>query len=213
MKAHHNTPKPRHWYYTADWKGVRPYSPKLRAWFKATVKPYLEALEEGYQHGEKDALMAALALCAQCGLEPPLWVRLPIVLSYFQTRPKSWDDVFGRPTPKGKSVRKFNRRRRDLMIVERVRELAAQDVAVDDGLFSAVGEEFGVSGGTVKGVYYNKDIAHYFSVDARARKSYAAMRNEVGPGDDAMANWLEHMPERPSKQDSASLRKFSKNFP
>jgi hypothetical protein len=217
MKVRHNSPKPRDWYYSAEWKRVRPYSPKLRAWYQRVAKPYLEACEEGYQSGEKDALMAALAICAVYDLRIPLWVRLPLGVSYFQTRPESWDDIFGRPVPKGKSVRAFNRHRHaDLRVVKRVKELAAQGTGVDDDLFAVVGKEFGMSAGGVKEVYYNKRIAKYFDVEERTQKALTVMHNEIGrdPSDDTVAAWLEQdtPPHSTKRRHTRSRNSFLKTF-
>ena len=85
----------------------------------------------------------------------PKWVREALCKGYaeiFNARAGSWDDVFGRP----KGHLKQRRRRQGLQfpIWKRIRYLRATGKGLDDNMFAAIGEEFGVGARQAKSMYY-----------------------------------------------------------
>jgi len=119
-----------------------------------------------YCSGEKRALIRTIVTCSQFNVKLPAWAREAIVEAYISL-PESWDDVFGRPVvvDKGKSVEAERRRRRiGTAVIARVRELNSQGESIGPALFEKVGEEFGVSGSTVKGIYYDEQMVETFNL-------------------------------------------------
>src|SRR5262249_29881355 len=83
----------------------------------------------------------------------------------YLSRPKSWDDVFGRPLAKGKSHEAERRRWRiGMAVIGRVKELHSQGEPIDPALFEKVGKELNVSGGTARRYYYDEEIAETFKL-------------------------------------------------
>ena len=121
---------------------------------------------EYHRGGEKQALIRTIATCSQFNVKLPAWARKAIVEAYLSP-PKSWDDVFGRPIAKGKSVKAQRRRQKIAMqVIGRVRELHAQGQGepIGSALFRKVGKEFRVSGGTVRDINYDKDTLGTFDL-------------------------------------------------
>ena len=143
--------------------------------------------------GEKQALIRTIVTCSHFNVKLPAWARKAIVEAYISL-PKSWDDVFGRPiaVAKGKSVEAERRRRRiGTAVIRRVRELNSQREPkrepIGPALFRKVGKEFGVSGGIVSKIYYDKQAAGRFEI----RKLEAEVK-ALGPDadEDTVADWL-----------------------
>jgi hypothetical protein len=110
---------------------------------------------EYYRGGDKRALIWTIVTCSQFNVKLPAWARKAIVEAYLSP-PKSWDDVFGRPLPKGKSKKAQQRRQRIAMhVIPRVKKLHAQGEPIDIALFDKVAGEFRASGGTVRNIYYD----------------------------------------------------------
>jgi hypothetical protein len=118
----------------------------------------LEILKEIFEGGGKWALLNAIYYC--CLLKRPLpeWLRLAFVHAYesrarFEIR--SWDEVFDRPVPKSTHPEKEKLRR---LVIERVWTLKTEnpETAIDRGLFEQIGEELGIPGSTIDGLYYDK---------------------------------------------------------
>jgi hypothetical protein len=115
----------------------------------------LDNQREYCRGGDKRALIRTIAVCCKFNVKPPAWAREAIFKAWLSP-PKSWDDVFGRPLPKGKSIKAQQRRQRIAMqVIPRVKELHAKSEPIDIALFEKVAEEFGVKPGTARDIYYD----------------------------------------------------------
>jgi hypothetical protein len=115
----------------------------------------LEILKQKFESGDKSALLNAIYRCLLMKRPLPEWLRLTFLHTYeaharFEIR--SWDQVFGPPVPKGTHLEKEKLRR---LIINRVCELKTER-PIDRGLFERVGEELGMPGSTVDGIYYDE---------------------------------------------------------
>src|SRR5262249_11134545 len=108
--------------------------------------------------GDKAALLQMIRHCLVVGWPVPEWAAraLDEVCGYVEMGgASSWDDVFGRPHPKGKHKRSAQLQNRKYGVHKRVRERHDGGVPIDDQLFERVGRETGLGGSTViKGLYY-----------------------------------------------------------
>lgn len=107
-----------------------------------------------YDAGDRMALMAALRICANFDLVMPEWVATNYIRAYDETlncRSNSWDDVFGRPYPKGKHLAaRWKRRNNRFTVLKRFNEMRAEGRAADDQLYAEIGTEFGLCKTLVK---------------------------------------------------------------
>jgi hypothetical protein len=130
------------------------------------LEVFFDDNERDYRGGEKRALIMTICVCSRFNVKLPAWARKAIVEAYISL-PKSWNDVFGRPVvvAKGKNVEAERRRRRiGTRVIGRVRELNSQGEPIGPALFEKVGEEFGVSGSTIKGIYYDEEMVETFKL-------------------------------------------------
>jgi hypothetical protein len=118
----------------------------------------LEILKEKLEGGNKSALLYAIYHCLLMKRPLPEWLRLAFLHAYeaharFEIR--SWDEVFGRPVPKGTQLEKEKLRR---VVIKRVWALKTKDpeMPIDRGLFDQIGEELGIPGSTIDGLYYDE---------------------------------------------------------
>ena len=133
----------------------------LSRWIGARV---LEQFQEAYASGDKFALMNAIRECARCDLLLPEWVAtayLRAIDEILNYRAQSWDEVFGRPIPKGAHIAAL-RKRRDkkfavwLAVIRAVK--ADPNLPIDTHLFDTIGKRLGL-GGTLAQEYYEAVIA------------------------------------------------------
>lgn len=122
----------------------------------------LKRFRVAFEGGDNVALMLAIRTCAIHDLVMPEWVatayceRVNTILSY---RAASWDEVLGRPLPKGSQVNALRKRRELKLAVyfevrKRITPTAnSKGAPLDEALFEAVGKEFGL-GKTLTGEYY-----------------------------------------------------------
>lgn len=105
----------------------------------------LDALRQQFDAGDGMALLAAVRHCANHDLAMPAWVADAFIQCYDRVltcRAGSWDDVFGRPYPKGANLNAM-RKRRTLRFavwneVQRIL-MSEPDTAIDAGLFERAG--------------------------------------------------------------------------
>jgi hypothetical protein len=121
------------------------------------LEEILEILSKKFEDGDKSALLYAIYYCLLMQRPLPDGLRLAFLDAYesaarFEIR--SWDDVFGRPVPKGTHL-KTEKRKAELrsLVLERVRELGEP---IDRGLFDKIGEELGIPGSTIDDLYYDE---------------------------------------------------------
>src|SRR5829696_8664325 len=71
----------------------------------------LDELESEFRDGRPAALLEAIVYCALEDLQMPLWVRVALKNSHSRVvdgklKRNSWDEVFGTPYPKGRSLKR-----------------------------------------------------------------------------------------------------------
>jgi hypothetical protein len=122
----------------------------------------LEILKEIFDGDNKWPLLDAIYRCLQLRRPVPEWLRVAFLDAYeararFEIR--SWDEVFGKPVPKGIHL-ETERRNAELrpLILERVKALKAEKKPIDKGLFEKIGRELNppLKGTTVSEIYYNE---------------------------------------------------------
>lgn len=131
--------------------------------FQWVAHQELKRLRGDFDAGDGIALMLAIRKCANHDLLMPEWVaaeyikRFDLILNY---EAASWDDVLGRPVPKGMHLDSLKKRRElKFKVYEAVLERTGPTLnptdrpPVDDGLFEAVGKELGI-GKTLANEYY-----------------------------------------------------------
>ena len=162
------------------------YSPEARAVLQKWIAPILDSVRRAYETGERNKLMTALFVCCLFQIEIPAWARKAIILAFGST-PKTWDDVFGRPIPKGKSVTAHRRRQRMIEpVTKRVRELHASGKSIGPELFETVAEQFGSSASTIRDIFYDREAVKGLDFLTKAKEAAKVMANELGPdADDA----------------------------
>ena len=127
---------------------------------KKPQPPPLSA-EERYKRGDKSVLMRELYRWVDNPRGSiPEWLRRALIHAIGRARINyevdSWDEVFGRPVPKGKSRRALKRKRElEWPVLDRVEKLTKEGHRIDKQLFEIVGKEFGVSGTVASEIYYN----------------------------------------------------------
>jgi len=117
----------------------------------------LEILHERFDNGDKSALLYAIYHCLLMKRSLPEWLRLAFLHTYeaharFEIR--SWDEVFGRPVPKGMHL-ETEKRNAELrpLIIERVQKA---ERPIDKGLFEEIGRDLKLAGTTVSEIYYDE---------------------------------------------------------
>jgi len=157
------------------------YAAHVRAWFKESQDWFVDGNRKQYQNGEKEALIRTIAVCRLFQMELPTWAREAVIKAYFGPRVASWDEVFGRPLPRGKSVTAHRRRKRiEMAAIGLVRELHSQGESIGPGLFEKVGKELGASAGTISSIYYDKETAAEFDRRDQWEKVRQIMFSELG---------------------------------
>jgi hypothetical protein len=90
----------------------------------------------------------------------PAWLTLAYLQAFrdiYQYRAKSWDDVFGKPHPKGTHLdAKRQEWEKSILVYHRVKEILRNEpgTPIDGYLFERVGREFGIGGKTLTEKYY-----------------------------------------------------------
>jgi|SRR5215510_6269817 len=122
----------------------------------------LQILKEKFEGGNKSALLYAIYHRLLMKRPLPEWLRLEFLHAYeaharFEIR--SWNEVFGRPVPKGThlEIEKRNAELRPL-IMERVQALKAEGRPIDKSLFEKIGRGLcpPLKGTTVSELYYDE---------------------------------------------------------
>jgi hypothetical protein len=117
------------------------------------IQPALERLKARLHAGDKRGLLEALAICFAVETPVPSWLTEAFLGAYHSV-PKTWDDVFGRPRPKGHSVAKARRNKEiRFKLYCRVEERHARGEAKDNELFADIGKEFRISRATAQRYY------------------------------------------------------------
>jgi hypothetical protein len=128
----------------------------------------LEILKQKFDDGNKAALLIAIKHCLLMNRLPPEWLRWAFVQALDAATAfdiKSWDDVFGRPHPKGTHLgkeKKYLALR--LPIYERVRDAKALGKSINKELFEVIGKELGAAGSIVSDIYYSKNNQEFYKL-------------------------------------------------
>lgn len=128
----------------------------------------LTEAETDFKAGDKSRILHGVSLCVGFGLpwqKWPQWLLRAYNDAYEAGTTgaiSSWDEVFGRPIPKGKQRKSWRLKRFTLAIVHRVEQLHAvigkegKKTPIDKGLFETVGAEFGIGATTASKIYYSR---------------------------------------------------------
>ena len=122
----------------------------------------LRELYETYRSGDSTAIIEALYVCSLNSLPIPRWCEYSFLASYRKVRrykAKGWNDVFGRPHPKGTHLEtKKQELEKSLLVYRRIKNIKKEDPStpVDGALFERVGKEFAIGGKTLTEEYYYK---------------------------------------------------------
>ncbi len=124
--------------------------------FRAKFGLLIEEAE--FEAGDKNALLAAIHICATHCLVLPEWLAKAYISEYdkvLRHEVGSWDDAFGRPFPKGKHLNAARKKREKAGEVwHRVRQLHDQGRPIDEALFEEIGKEFALGKTLVSEYYY-----------------------------------------------------------
>lgn len=132
----------------------------------------LDEMKITFEGGDSFTLMRAIRLCANRDLVMPDWVQRGYIQAFDKVnnyRAKSWDEVFGKPLPKGANLNALRKKREKSILVlnqiqrrigrNQILDKTTQDwksdplVSIDDELFRDVGIQFGL-GVTLTKEYY-----------------------------------------------------------
>lgn len=112
--------------------------------------------------GDKGLILDVIFLCAENNLPLPSWTAQAFMNAYNKTKycyeNKSWDDVFGRPHPKGTQLgakQKLNFLRREVWQRSNLLKRRNPEIPIDDGFFEEIGEEIGVCKTVASEAYYS----------------------------------------------------------
>jgi hypothetical protein len=126
---------------------------------KAADAAFLEERRKLYEKGHKNELLYCLIWCLQNNVPiQATWVYQKFLEAYFAVtgcEVKSWDDVFGRPLPKGGQLATERRKieiRWSVYECIRNRHEAGEPL---EKLFREVGKDFGIGSTVAKELYYD----------------------------------------------------------
>jgi hypothetical protein len=121
----------------------------------------LKILKRKFDGGRKAALLMAIRSCCWMRRPLPEWARLAFLQAYDSATGfdiKSWDEVFGRPHPKGTHLAKEKKYLAVRSLIwERVRASKAMGKPINKELFEGIGKDLGVAGSVASEIYYDKD--------------------------------------------------------
>jgi len=122
----------------------------------------LKELYDNFQAGDKQALMEAMYLCMMHAIPLPLWCKeafLSACGKVYTYKAKSWEDVFGRPHPKGTHLAtKREEREMSFRVYEKIRQIKKENpsIPIDCHLFETVGRELGIGAKSKTEAWYYK---------------------------------------------------------
>src|SRR5262249_38288467 len=142
------------------------YDPRLREFEvnELAVSKLEECLHSGvsaenafHRGGDKTWLLFEIWRCSRDGREIPKWAIDALDQAYRAALAgdlSSWDEVFGKPFPKGTQPRRRRALIRKWEVWAMVHDLAEEGNAIDDSLFERVGKKLAIGGRTkVKELY------------------------------------------------------------
>ena len=143
-------------------------------------------LEREYRGGEgkKEGLPLAVAVCLRDNIEIPEWARRDFCVAVLVGM-GPWEKDFGHRKKDDGWTRKFYKLRRQ--IDTRGKDLfnwienQRKDSPVDPALFEQAGNEFKVSSGTAKQLYYSKEVRRAVAIQRMICDVEKLERDEIGP--------------------------------
>jgi hypothetical protein len=189
---------------------------ELIAEFRKNLEPIFQEFEREYRDGKKEPILSAMALSLFCGAEIPAWAKDAFINAYFHDRPRSWDEAFGRPHPRGKKVASVRRRdetaRRVFSGVRRL--LAEGKVTGIEAALRQVGEAFGLSYPSARAIWYDQDARRGYAFSMEASRTFQAMRDDLGPKPDpeSIALWFQQNDECIKEIRASVTESLSKYF-
>ncbi len=130
--------------------------------YQRIARKNLEELYDSYQAGDKQAVLEAFNGCFIHSIPLPRWCKMAFLSAceeVYTYKAKTWDDVFGRPHPKGTHLgAKREEREMCLLVCNRIRQIKKDNssIPIDGHLFETVGKEFGIGGKTKTEEWYYK---------------------------------------------------------
>lgn len=137
-------------------------------WFAAQRLKYWFGI---FTEGKKEAILKALSICSMHSFPIPQWCARAYLEAFKKVasyKTGSWDDVFGKPLPKGKHLEaKRKYKVKGPLVYQKIKQIknANPSIPIDASLFETVGKELGISK-TTAGRYYYEEIefrANFFN--------------------------------------------------
>jgi hypothetical protein len=189
---------------------------EVRAQFRKNLEPLFQRLEREYRDGKKEPILGAIAFSLFCGAEIPAWAKDALIDAYFHNRPRSWDEAFGRPHPKGKKVASVRSRdETEHRVFARVRRLLmAGKITGIEAALRQVGEDFGLSYPSARAIWYDQEARHGYFLSKWAFHVFQAMHDDLGlePDPESVALWFEQNDERIKEIGASVTESLSKYF-
>ncbi|MFY9836162.1 MAG: hypothetical protein WAK55_06775 [Xanthobacteraceae bacterium] len=189
---------------------------ELRTEFRKNLEPLFHQFEREYRDGKKEPILGAIAFSLFCGAEIPTWARNAFINAYFHDRPRSWDEAFGRPHPKGKKVASVRSRNETARrVFSRVRRLlAGGKVTGIEAALRQVGKDFGLSYESARAIWYDQEARRGYAMSMEAFRISQAMGDDLGPEPDPMsiALWFKQNDERVKEIGASVAEALSKYF-
>jgi len=138
--------------------------------------------ERDYKRGDKTALAHAIAICACTDIKLPEWAAHAYLGGYRAAVPgvrdakefpvKSWDDVLGKPLPKGAQANaRAKQRQKEFLVWVEVQRHRTQGGSVTDDELEHIGRKFHI-GRTLAKEYYGRE-------ETRMRQRVSLFPNEL----------------------------------
>ena len=121
----------------------------------------IEASRAVIERGDGFALLGAVRKCANHDLAMPEWLAKQFIRRYdrvLNCRAEIWDEVFGKPYPKGTDINAMRKRRElGFAVWLEVQSILNQEpeTTIDAGLFERVGERFKIGKSFADKLYYS----------------------------------------------------------
>lgn len=128
--------------------------------FAEALNERLEVLRRLHEDADQHAILLAVRECAAGRLPMPDWLAVAFCDAYAQVRnreARSWDDVFGKPVPKGMKIADWRMRQRLMTVEAEVNNMMAlgQAQTLEEAFGRLVDRGFG-SRTTVTDAYYGR---------------------------------------------------------
>ena len=142
----------------------------MSAW---DAEAFFAVFREAYERGKKNVVLETVRIAIELRQPIPEWAAKAFVAAYDQVMETgaSWDDVFGRPHPKGKHRHTFRLESRKYEIYDLVQKLhKIEGKPIGNDLFSHVGRKTGIGGATiVRDLYYRVQRVMQFVAQERIK--------------------------------------------